>query len=188
MQSRARFLSHSIHQIVIVFPLGLLFTSVMFDVIGLFSGAPRWSYIATYMIGAGLVGGIAAAVFGFVDYLAIPLHSRARRTGRIHGLASVAMVLLFGIGEWLRIGQPSQPTAVSLTFSLAGVIVGGLAGWLGGELVTRMGIGVDDDAGLDAPGSFALRARVGKTAAPDSPTGTVGISEGSPVSVVSRLN
>ena len=188
MQSRARFLSHSIHQIVIVFPLGLLFTSVVFDIIGLVSGAPQWSYIATYMIGAGLVGGIAAAVFGFVDYLAIPPHTRARRTGRIHGLASVCMVLLFGIGEWLRIGPVSQPTVAALAFSLAGVLVGGLAGWLGGELVTRMGIGVDDDAGLDAPGSFALRATVRRIAGQDSPTGTVGIPDGATVSVASRPN
>lgn len=177
MQSRARFLSHSIHQILIVFPLGLLFTSAVFDIIGLFTNATRWHYIATYMIGAGLVGGIAAAVFGFVDFLAIPAHTRARRTGSIHGLASVAMVLLFAIAEWFRIGTPSAPSPLSLALSLGGMIVGGLAGWVGGELVTRMGIGVDDDAGLDAPWSFALPPRTDRLAGLDSPPSTPAISD-----------
>jgi len=34
-----------------------------------------------------------------------------------------------------------------------------LTGWLGGELVARMGVGVDDDAGLNAPGSLDRSAR-----------------------------
>ena len=163
MQSRARFLSHPIHQIVIVFPLGLFFTSAIFDLIGLATSSSRWNFVASYMIGAGLVGGVAAAVAGLVDYLAIPARTRARKIGMIHGIASLGMVAMFGIGGWLRMGQPSHPTPVALLFSWGGVLVGAAAGWLGGELVTRMGIGVDPDAGLDAPGSFT------RTVAPARP-------------------
>lgn len=154
MQSRARLLSHPIHQILIVFPLGLLTTSVVFDGIGLTTHTRLWSYMATYMIAAGLLGGLAAALFGFVDYLGIPAQTRARRVARLHGLTSLFVLVLFGAGEFLRLGSKATPSVYALALSLTGALVAGLAGWLGGELVTRMAIGVDDDAGLDAASSL----------------------------------
>jgi hypothetical protein len=36
-------------------------------------------------------------------------------------------------------------------------IIGGVAAWSGGELVDRLGIGVDEDAHADAPSSLATR-------------------------------
>jgi hypothetical protein len=35
--------------------------------------------------------------------------------------------------------------------------LGSVAGWLGGELVDRLGVGVDDGAHLDAPSSLSGR-------------------------------
>src|ERR1041384_6352411 len=78
MQSKARFLGHPIHQMLVVFPLGLLATAVIFDLITLGSGAPQWSRAAFYMIGAGIIGGLAAAIFGLIDWLAIPSDTRAK--------------------------------------------------------------------------------------------------------------
>src|SRR5258705_8799722 len=43
MESRARFLGHAIHPILIVFPLGLLSTAVLFDVLHLITRNPVWS-------------------------------------------------------------------------------------------------------------------------------------------------
>jgi len=155
MQSRARLLSHPIHQILIVFPLGLLTTSIVFDIIGLVTLGSQWTYIATYMVGAGVIGGIAAAIAGLIDYRAIPRNTRARSVGAAHGLASVTVLLLFGVSALLRVEAPSTISFPALAFSLAGAGCAAVAGWLGGELVTRMGLGVDDDAGLNAVSSFA---------------------------------
>src|SRR5690606_32914188 len=66
MESRAKLLGHPIHQMLIVFPLGLLATAVIFDVIGLFRGGD-WGQMAYYMIAAGIIGGLVAAVFGLLD-------------------------------------------------------------------------------------------------------------------------
>jgi hypothetical protein len=48
---------------------------------------------------------------------------------------------------------------VALVFSFVGAALAGFTGWLGGELVERLGVGVDDDAGIDAPSSLFRTAR-----------------------------
>ena len=71
MESKVKAFGHPIHPTLIVFPLGLLATAVVFDVIRILTGNPTWSHVAFYMIPAGIIGGLAAAVFGLVDWLAI---------------------------------------------------------------------------------------------------------------------
>jgi hypothetical protein len=38
------------------------------------------------------------------------------------------------------------------------LMIGSVAGWLGGELVDRLGVGVDDGAHLNAPSSLSSRS------------------------------
>ena len=89
MESKARFLGHPIHQQLIVFPLGLLGMAVIFDLISFWTKNFHWTEIAFYMIGAGILTGLLAAVFGLVDWLAIPNNTRAKRVGTIHGVGNV---------------------------------------------------------------------------------------------------
>ena len=102
MESRAKLFGHPVHQILIVFPLGLLATSVIFDVIYLITGNGRWSGIAYWMIVSGIIGGLIAAPFGFIDWLAIPDGTRAKRVGMWHGLGNVLALIIFALGWWLR--------------------------------------------------------------------------------------
>ena len=161
MESRAKILGHAIHQMLVPFPLGLLATGVIFDVIYLIWGNPTIASAAYYMIAAGIVGGFLAAPFGWIDWFAIPQHTRAKSVGLIHGLGNVVVLLLF-IGSWyLRYGTTAPslyaPPTSALILSLAGFGLAGLTAWLGGELVDRLGVGVDDGAHLDAPNSLSGR-------------------------------
>lgn len=97
MESRAKLLGHPVHQMLIVFPLGLLAMAVIFDVVALGTGEGYWSEIAFWMIAAGGVTGLVAAPFGFVDWRAIPPGTRAKRVGAIHGIGNVIVVLLFAV-------------------------------------------------------------------------------------------
>jgi uncharacterized membrane protein len=113
------------------------------------------------MIAPGVITGLLAAPFGFIDWLSIPSGTRAKRIGAIHGGGNVLVVLLFATSWLLRRDLPSAPTELSLALSFA---AGGLAlvtGWLGGELVDRLAVGVDDGAHPDAPSS--LRSRYART-------------------------
>jgi uncharacterized membrane protein len=95
MQSRAKALGHPIHQQLIVFPLGLFGTAVVFDVLAALFDLPELSTASYWMIAAGVVSGVVAGVFGFLDYRAIPKGSRAQRVGLAHGLGNEIVLLLF---------------------------------------------------------------------------------------------
>jgi uncharacterized membrane protein len=144
----------------IVFPLGLLATAVFFDLLAIALNEGYWSELAYWMIAAGVVTGLLAAPFGTIDWLTIPFGTRAKRIGAIHGAGNVVVVLLFGISWLLRGAAPTAPSSLALSLSFA---AGGLAlvtGWLGGELVDRLGVGVDAGAHVDAPSSLSKR-RIG---------------------------
>ena len=106
-------------------------------------------------IAAGVVSGLVAAVFGFIDWLGIPAGTRAKRVGAWHGCGSVVVVTLFAISWWLRRPNPDNLTEVAFLFGLAGLLVALVTGWLGGELVSRLGVGVYGDANVDAPSSLS---------------------------------
>ena len=84
MKAKARFLGHPIHQMLVVFPLGLLGTSVVFDLIHHVGGSPEMALVAYWTMAAGLVGGAVAAPFGLADWLAIPRGTRAKTVGALH--------------------------------------------------------------------------------------------------------
>jgi uncharacterized membrane protein len=157
MQASAKLFGHPIHQMLIVFPLGLLATGAIFDVIHLVTGNPRWAEVAYWMITAGIVGGLVAALFGLIDWLGIPGGTRAKRIGLLHGGGNLVVVLLFA-GSWLmRRDNPTAPEALALVLSFAGTGLALVTAWLGGELVSRLGIGVDDGAHVNAPSSLSDR-------------------------------
>lgn len=154
MESKAKLLGHAIHPILIVFPLGLLATGVVFDVIYLLWKDPTFAVVAYWMITAGIVGGFLAAPFGWIDWFAIPSGTRAKSVGLWHGLSNVLVLLLF-IGSWyLRHDQPQNASTLAYVLSFAGAGLAMIGGWLGGELVERLGVSVDEGAHLDAPNSL----------------------------------
>jgi uncharacterized membrane protein len=157
VESRAKALGHPIHQMLIPFPFGLLATAVIFDLVYLVWGDSTLATVAHYMIVAGVIGGLVAAPFGTVDYLAIPRGTRARSVGLLHGVGNVFVLLLFAASWWLRRDAPARPETVALVLSFAGFAVSAVTGWLGGELVDRLAVGVDDGAHLDAPNSLTGR-------------------------------
>lgn len=165
MESKARIFGHAIHPILIVYPLGLLSAAVVFDVIYLVTGNPTWTTVSFWMIAAGIVGGLLAAVFGLIDYLNIPSGTRAARIGLLHGLTNVFVMILFVASWLLRRNSPDVPSTAAFALSFIGVAAALLGGWLGGELVERLGVGVTPDANLNAPNSLTHSARDTKRAA-----------------------
>jgi uncharacterized membrane protein len=108
------------------------------------------------MIAAGVLGGLTAAVYGFLDWLGLPSDSRAKRIGAWHGVGNFIIVVLFAVSWLLR--QPAAnhvlgTTALVLSFVGAGLAL--ITGWLGGELVYRLRVGVDPGAQVNAPSSLS---------------------------------
>jgi uncharacterized membrane protein len=159
MESKAKVFGHAIHPMLIVFPLGLFATAVAFDVIRIFKGGGAWGEAAFYDIAVGVLVGLVAAIAGFIDWLAIPSGTRAKAVGMWHGLGNVAIVVLFIVSWLIRLPNPTSPPAMAFILALVAVLTALVTGWLGGELVERLRVGVDDAAGLDASNSLSGRTR-----------------------------
>ena len=157
MESRTKLLGHPVHQMLIVFPLGLLAMAVIFDAVAIAFSNGYWSEIAYWMIAAGCITGLFAAPFGFIDWLAIPAATRAKRIGAVHGLGNVIVLLMFAASWLLRGDAPRSPVSSALALSFLAGALALFTGWLGGELVDRLAIGVDDGAHADAPSSLSTR-------------------------------
>jgi uncharacterized membrane protein len=158
MESRAKLFGHPIHQMLVVFPLGLLVMGVVFDIIYKVTGNTGFTHAAYWNIGAGIITGLLAAVFGFWDWLAIPSGTRAKAIGLWHGAGNVVIVILFAIHWMLRRDNPAYaPDTVAFALELIALAGGAVTAWLGGELVDRLGVGVDPGAHLDAPSSLSGR-------------------------------
>jgi uncharacterized membrane protein len=158
MESRAKVLGHPIHPMLVVLPLGLFIGAVVFDAIYLWRGTSTVATVGYWNIAGGIVGGLLAAVFGFIDWLAIPAGTRAKRIGIFHALSNVAAILGFAVVFWMRYSSAQLATTSGLfTIEMIALLFGAFGGWLGGELVDRLGVGVDNGANLDAPNSMSGR-------------------------------
>lgn len=158
MRSKARVLGHPVHPMLVVIPLGLFIASAALDALYYWRGDTMFATISYYNIAGGILGGLLAAVFGLVDWLAIPSGTRAKRIGLFHGALNVTMVMLFAAVWLARTALPDYaPTTFILVVETAAITLALIAGWLGGELVDRLGVGVDEGANLNAPNSLSRR-------------------------------
>lgn len=147
MESRAKILGHPVHQIAVMFPIGMLAFTGVCDAMHAVERKAFWSKAARAALGSGLVGAGLAAPFGLVDYFAIPRGTRAKRLGRWHAVGNTAVLSLFVVSWALRKRRVS-PGAVALsTVALLGM---GATAWLGTELINRLGVGVYAPTNLDA--------------------------------------
>lgn len=158
MESKNKLFGHPIHPMLIVIPLGLFIGTIIFDTIFLFTQNSLLPGVSFFNISIGILGGLLAAVFGFLDWLMIPANTRAKTVGAQHGVGNVIVVLMFAASWWLRSMTVGYvPSTMALTFSYLAIGVGLVTAWLGGELVFRLKIGVDRDAHPDASSSLAGR-------------------------------
>lgn len=149
-----RFLGHPIHPMLIPLPLGLFPASFAFDLAYVVSGDPYWAGVSFWMLTAGLIGAALAAVFGLLDFLAIPARTRAHRVGLYHGLGNAVVTTLFAVSWFLRHAPADGYTPLSaVALSFVALMLSLVTAWLGGELVTRYGVGVDHDANVNASGA-----------------------------------
>ena len=156
MESRVKLFGHPIHPMLIVFPAGLFVSTVIMDILYLIFRNPVLPTVAFYMMIIGVLGGLAAAVFGFIDWSALPSNSRAKSIGLWHGLGNFVIVVLFAASWFLRRGSADfVPSGLAMIFSFAGILLALMTLWIGGELVYRLGVAVDPGANVNAPSSLS---------------------------------
>ena len=103
---------------------------------------------------------LLAAIPGFIDWAFIPSGTRAKKVGLQHMALMLLTVGLFAASLLLRAFVAPVASMPPLWMQVVGWIALPLAlvgGWLGGELVERLGVGVYRDADVNAPSSLTTR-------------------------------
>jgi uncharacterized membrane protein len=144
MKSTARIASHPIHPMLIPFPLGLWSTSFILNVLGALFDSFALHQAAYYMVLAGCIGAALAAIPGAIDlFSSIPAKTETRRIGVMHGALNVAALVIWIVSLYARQGGGGMTYMAYITAAI-GMIILGVSGWLGGELVYKHQVGVEE--------------------------------------------
>jgi uncharacterized membrane protein len=143
-RSTAQIAGHPLHPMLIPFPIvsfiGALVTDIGFRV----TGETGWATASNWLLGAGLITSLLAAATGLTDYLG---DDRVRRIGAAtrHMIANISVTVIESVNLFIRLndGREGVPD-LGLYLSIAAVLILGYSGWLGGELVYRHRVGVQE--------------------------------------------
>ena len=150
MSTPASIAKHPIHPMLVVVPMGLWVFSLIADLIAAAGRTTPWNELALYTMGGGVVGAVIAAVPGLIDFFYIS-DQPSRQIGLYHLILNLSATALFAVNVDLRV--TSGAGSLPLALSIIGIVLIGVGGWLGGELVYVHGFGVEP----------AERGRGGKT-------------------------
>jgi uncharacterized membrane protein len=133
---------HPVHPIIVVFPVALLGIAAGSDIGYWLTKDYFWARASIWLIGLGLVSGLAAAVVGMSDFLKIP-KVRKLQAGWGHLITNVTALVLTVVNYVLRLGDPAAiivPIGLILSIAIASLLI--LGGWFGGELSFRHKVGI----------------------------------------------
>ena len=136
---------HPFHPILVTVPIGAWITSLVLDIGSRTSDTPgALARGAWWAIAVGVIGALAAAVFGLLDLLDIPRRTRAFRVGLIHMTLNLLVVAAFVVSFiWRDDRGVSVETSIGqIVLSAAALVFLGVSGFLGGMLAYRYGVRV----------------------------------------------
>jgi|1186.fasta_scaffold546898_2 uncharacterized membrane protein len=141
---------HPFHPILVTVPIGAFVCSLLFDIFSHTRDSGRTFLVdgAYWLIGIGIVAALIAAVFGLLDLLTIPRHTRAFATGLTHATLNVIVLAIFAINFAWRAGDhldldKTRWGQMALSIGALAILV--VSGWLGGKLAYRYGVRVADE-------------------------------------------
>lgn len=153
---------HPFHPILVTVPIGAWIASLVFDVGSYVQDHPAFLVQGSrWLIGLGVLGAIAAATVGFLDFLAIPSGTPAHRTALVHLSLNTAIICAYaGNFLWrqtLTVHQDATPVG-PVVLSVLSVAALSVSGYLGGKLAYRYGVRVAYEF-TQAEGYVASRER-----------------------------
>ena len=133
---------HPIHPALVAVPIGAWTASLVFDVASQVVDDPAFlGQGSRWLIALGVLGAVAAALFGFLDLLAIPAGTTAFRVALVHMSLNLAVTAAYGLNFAMRDG--SAPVAwTHQLLSASSMAVLGVSGYLGGKLAYHYGVRV----------------------------------------------
>ena len=146
LRSTAAINGHPIHPMLVPFPIAFFVAALATDIAFAVDGSPGWAVASKWLLGAGIVGALLAALAGFTDFFG---NSRIReiRAGWLHMFANLTVVVVELVNFMMRLKDVGSAASTGLMLSAAAAVILLFSGWQGGELVFRHGVGrVRDDS------------------------------------------
>lgn len=146
MRSKFSVRGHPLHPLMVAVPIGLFIWTFVADLTYLATDKnAMWYDISLYSGIAAVITALAAALPGFGDYFTVALKTKAAAMSTAHMLLNLVVVALFG-GAILMQMDNGALTGTDLTVVIAlhgiGVVLLGISGALGGEMVYRQHLAV----------------------------------------------
>jgi uncharacterized membrane protein len=141
VESTAAIAGHPLHHMLVVFPIAFLIGALATDLAFRGTADTFWARGSFWLLSAGIVTALVAAIPGFIDFLSI---DRVRNVwvSWAHMIANLAVVALAAVNLWLRWDDPvAGLEGGGLWLSLITTALLFFSGWLGGELAYRYRIG-----------------------------------------------
>jgi uncharacterized membrane protein len=144
LRSPASIKGHPIHPMLVPFPIVLFIGALATDIAFAADGSRGWAEASKWLLGAGIVGALLAALAGFTDFFG---SSRIRefRDAWLHMFANLTAVIVELVNFMLRLGNESSAGSTGLALSAVVALILLFSGWKGGELVFRHGVGQSRD-------------------------------------------
>jgi uncharacterized membrane protein len=144
LRSPASIKGHPIHPMLVPFPIVLFIGALATDIAFAADGSRGWAEASKWLLGAGIVGALLAALAGFTDFFG---SSRIRefRDAWLHMFANLTAVIVELVNFMLRLGDESSAGSTGLALSAVVALILLFSGWKGGELVFRHGVGQSRD-------------------------------------------
>src|SRR5215217_6788742 len=104
LRSRAAINGHPIHPMLVPFPIVLFLGALATDIAFAIDGSQGWAEASKWLLGAGIVGALLAALAGFTDFFG---NSRIRqfRDAWLHMFANLAAVVVEVVNFLLRLSD-----------------------------------------------------------------------------------
>jgi uncharacterized membrane protein len=148
MRAPASFGKHPFHPMLVAIPIGLFVASFVSDAIFFWQGGELWRDLTFYNLIGGIIGAVVAAIPGFIDYVALK-DEQVLPLAHLHFAANVALLGLYSINLWVRTESGNAAVSnsrwIPFLLSIVGMILLGISGWLGGEMVYAHGVAVDTE-------------------------------------------
>ena len=143
-KSTASIAGHPIHPMLIPFPIAFLVSAFVTDVV-YWSAGDTLGHRVEWLLGAGVVMALVAALFGFTDFFGEP-RIRGLSDAWQHMIGNLIAVVLALVNWYIRYrsGTAAGVLPYGIWMSLATVLLLLFNGWKGWEMVYRHHVGVSD--------------------------------------------
>ncbi len=162
MKSSVEIAKHPLHPMLVPIPIACFLLTLIGDLAYTGTNNTFWYSFSTWTMGIGIIGGLLAAAPGLMDYLKVVPEGEAKRQATTHMVLNLGIVTLFAINLLVRL-YTTATTGANWWLSLTLTIVANLAllysGWLGGELVYRHRLGVEERGAAEGAGLRVTMAR-----------------------------